>query len=89
MYIVARARVPHARRLSVRRLDTIQGVPLGLTFGSVPFMLQSSSSYTDIGVFSFASYPYSLKLLWSPVVDSVFAPDKSPPVSVVPRSCQG
>ncbi|CEO99894.1 hypothetical protein PBRA_007628 [Plasmodiophora brassicae] len=62
-------------------LYTIQGVPLGLTFGSVPFMLQSSSSYTDIGVFSFASYPYSLKLLWSPVVDSVFAPDKSPPVS--------
>eukprot|EP00474_Spongospora_subterranea_P009617 CRZ10075.1 hypothetical protein [Spongospora subterranea] len=56
-------------------LYTIQGVPLGLTFGSVPFMLQSSSSYTDIGVFSFASYPYSLKLLWSPIVDSIFSED--------------
>lgn len=53
----------------------IQGVPLGLTFGSVPFLLQESSSYTDIGVFSFAAYPYSLKLLWSPIVDSVFVKD--------------
>ena len=50
----------------------IQGVPLGLTFGSVPFLLQESASFRDIGIFSLAAYPYSLKLFWSPVVDAIF-----------------
>jgi MFS transporter, PAT family, solute carrier family 33 (acetyl-CoA transportor), member 1 len=27
----------------------------------------------QIGIFSIASYPYSFKLLWSPVVDSVYS----------------
>lgn len=53
-------------------LYTIQGVPTGLVFGSIPFLIQQSSSYTALGIFSFASYPYSLKLLWSPIVDSLF-----------------
>ena len=38
-----------------------------------PFLLQSRASYTAIGLFSVASYPYSFKLLWSPVVDSVYS----------------
>ncbi|KAL6070226.1 Solute carrier family 33 member 1 [Balamuthia mandrillaris] len=54
-------------------LYMIQGVPLGLTLGSLPFLIQNKSSYTQIGVFSLASYPYSLKLLWSPLVDGVFS----------------
>ena len=37
-----------------------------------PFLLQSKASYTAIGVFSLASYPYSFKLLWSPIVDSLY-----------------
>lgn len=53
-------------------LYAIQGVPLGLSLGSIPFLLQNVASYTDIGIFSFAVYPYSLKLLWSPVVDAVY-----------------
>jgi MFS transporter, PAT family, solute carrier family 33 (acetyl-CoA transportor), member 1 len=39
-----------------------------------PFMLQSRLSYTQMGVFSVAAYPYSLKLLWSPVVDALYWP---------------
>ena len=35
-------------------------------------MLQSKLSYTQVGVFSMAATPYSLKLLWSPIVDSCF-----------------
>ena len=50
--------------------DCLQGVPLGLCLGSVPFLLQQSVSYTALGYFSLCSWPYSLKLLWSPVVDS-------------------
>lgn len=37
-----------------------------------PFLLQSKASYTQIGIFSVASYPYSFKLLWSPIVDSIY-----------------
>ncbi len=38
-----------------------------------PFLLQSKASYTQIGIFSVASYPYSFKLLWSPIVDSIYS----------------
>lgn len=36
-------------------------------------MLQAKASYTQIGIFSLATYPYSFKLFWSPVVDSVYS----------------
>lgn len=52
----------------------LQGIPMGLAGGSVPFLLKSHLSYGQIGVFSLASYPYSLKLLWSPIVDAVWSP---------------
>lgn len=52
----------------------LQGVPMGLASGSVPFLLKSYLSYGQLGVFSLASYPYSLKLLWSPIVDAVWSP---------------
>ncbi|KAL8829867.1 MAG: hypothetical protein Q9170_005990 [Blastenia crenularia] len=52
----------------------LQGIPMGLAIGSVPFLLKSHLSYGQIGVFSLASYPYSLKLLWSPIVDAVWSP---------------
>lgn len=45
----------------------------GLTMGSIPFLLQSKASYTEIGIFSLSSYPYSLKLFWSPIVDAIFS----------------
>ena len=38
-----------------------------------PFLLQAKASYTAIGIFSLASYPYSFKLLWSPLVDSIYS----------------
>ncbi|OAQ99408.1 hypothetical protein LLEC1_07934 [Akanthomyces lecanii] len=52
----------------------LQGIPMGLAMGSVPFLLKNHMSYGEIGVFSLASYPYSLKLLWSPFVDAVWSP---------------
>ena len=52
----------------------LQGIPMGLAAGSVPFLLKSHLSYGQIGVFTLASYPYSLKLLWSPIVDAVWSP---------------
>ncbi|KZV95602.1 MFS general substrate transporter [Exidia glandulosa HHB12029] len=55
-------------------LYLIQGVPLGLSLGSIPFILRAKLSYSQLGVFALSAYPYSLKLLWSPVVDSLFVP---------------
>lgn len=53
-------------------LYLIQGVPLGLALGSIPFILKEHLSYSQLATFALSSYPYSLKLLWSPIVDAVF-----------------
>lgn len=53
-------------------LYLLQGVPVGLAFGLIPFILKLKLSYAQVGVFSLAAYPYSLKLLWSPIVDSMY-----------------
>lgn len=55
-------------------LYLLQGIPVGLGFGSVPFLLKAKLSYSQVALFSLASYPYSLKLLWSPVVDAIYHP---------------
>lgn len=55
-------------------LYAVQGMPMGLVFGSVPFLLKdAATSYADLALFSFASMPYSVKLLIAPVVDSVYS----------------
>jgi len=46
---------------------------MGLAGGSVPFLLKPHLSYSQIGIFSLAIYPYSLKLLWSPIVDAIWS----------------
>ncbi|KAH9921404.1 MFS general substrate transporter [Fomitopsis serialis] len=55
-------------------LYLIQGFPLGLALGSLPFLLREHLSYSQLATFSLASYPYSLKLFWSPIVDAVYTP---------------
>lgn len=54
----------------------VQGIPVGLAFGTIPFLLKSmakETSFTSLGLFSIATYPYSLKILWSPIVDSIYS----------------
>lgn len=56
-------------------LYLVQGIPVGLAFGTIPFLLKSmakETSFTTLGIFSIATYPYSLKILWSPIVDSIY-----------------
>ncbi|KAL7309500.1 hypothetical protein PS15m_010371 [Mucor circinelloides] len=55
-------------------LYLLQGIPIGLCFGSIPFLLKAKLSYSQIAIFSLSSWPYSLKLLWSPIVDAVYTP---------------
>lgn len=53
-------------------LYVLQGIPLGLA-GSIPLILQSRNiSYTDQAFFSLVFWPFSLKLLWAPLVDAVY-----------------
>mmetsp|Transcript_2155 Transcript_2155/g.5419 ORF Transcript_2155/g.5419 Transcript_2155/m.5419 type:complete len:469 (-) Transcript_2155:724-2130(-) len=53
-------------------LYCFQGIPLGLAGGSLPFLLKQHLSYTQVGIFSLVSYPFSLKFLWSPLIDAYF-----------------
>ncbi|TRY96334.1 hypothetical protein DNTS_021832 [Danionella cerebrum] len=53
-------------------LYVLQGIPLGLA-GSIPLILQSKNvSYKDQAYFSFVFWPFSLKLFWAPLVDSLY-----------------
>lgn len=55
-------------------LYLLQGIPLGLTFGTLPFLLKPRLSYSALAAFALSTWPYSLKLFWSPVVDAWFVP---------------
>ena len=49
-------------------LYTLQGIPMGLC-GSIPLILKEKGvSYESLSLFSLVSLPFSLKLLWAPVV---------------------
>ena len=54
-------------------LYTLQGIPMGLT-QAVGLSLASHKGITmdEQGMFSLVSWPFSLKLLWAPIVDSLF-----------------
>ncbi|XP_043926439.1 acetyl-coenzyme A transporter 1-like [Protopterus annectens] len=68
-------KLPHEELRSILLLlflYVLQGIPLGLA-GSIPLILQSrNASYTDQAFFSFVFWPFSLKLLWAPLVDAVY-----------------
>lgn len=53
-------------------LYVLQGIPLGMA-GSIPMILQNKNvSYKQQAMFSFVYWPFSLKLLWAPIVDAAF-----------------
>ncbi|XP_057666812.1 acetyl-coenzyme A transporter 1 [Diorhabda carinulata] len=54
-------------------LYTLQGIPIGLS-AAIPMILQNRGvSYKQQAEFSFVTWPFSLKLLWAPIVDSIFS----------------
>ncbi|XP_055624324.1 acetyl-coenzyme A transporter 1 [Toxorhynchites rutilus septentrionalis] len=53
-------------------LYLLQGIPIGLA-SAIPMMLQNrGASYKQQAEFSFAHWPFSMKLLWAPIVDSLY-----------------
>ena len=54
-------------------LYILQGVILGFTT-SIPLYLTSyKASWKQQGTFSWVSYPFSFKILWAPIIDSVYS----------------
>ncbi|CAH0564191.1 unnamed protein product [Brassicogethes aeneus] len=54
-------------------LYTLQGIPLGLS-AAIPMILQNKgATYKQQAEFSFVTWPFSLKLLWAPIVDSIYS----------------
>ncbi|OQR98510.1 acetyl-coenzyme A transporter [Achlya hypogyna] len=53
-------------------LYTLQGIPMGLS-SSIPFLLQEKVGYAEQATFSLVSWPFSLKLLWAPIVDAIYS----------------
>ncbi len=63
------------RMMAMMLLGFSSGFPLLLVFGTLNLWLKDSGvPLTMIGLFSLAKTPYSLKWLWSPIVDRVNLP---------------
>lgn len=63
------------RMLILMALGFTSGFPFLLVFGTLSFWLKDLDiSYTLIGAFSLVKIPYSLKWVWSPIVDNVKLP---------------
>nr|XP_039263177.1 acetyl-coenzyme A transporter 1-like [Styela clava]XP_039263178.1 acetyl-coenzyme A transporter 1-like [Styela clava] len=53
-------------------LYVLQGLPLGLA-GSIPMILAGKNvDYHQQALFSFVFWPFSIKLLWAPIVDGAY-----------------
>jgi len=54
-------------------LYTLQGIPMGFS-AAVPLILKErGATFSDIALFSVCSLPFSAKLFWAPIVDSVYS----------------
>ena len=54
-------------------LYILQGIPLGLA-RSVPILLQTKKvGYRQQALFSLVGWPFSIKLLWAPVIDTIYS----------------
>ncbi|KAL7035903.1 hypothetical protein ACKWTF_008619 [Chironomus riparius] len=53
-------------------LYLLQGVPQGISL-AIPILLQNrGATYSEQAQFSISYFPFGLKLLWAPVIDSIF-----------------
>jgi MFS transporter, PAT family, solute carrier family 33 (acetyl-CoA transportor), member 1 len=50
----------------------LQGLPMGLSVSVPLFLASRGASFTDQALFSLSSWPYSLKVLWAPLVDALW-----------------
>jgi len=84
MRLLARAREGFAlytdrRMLAILGMGLASGLPLPLTTSTLSYWLSKAGvDKTTIGLFALVGIPYSLKFLWSPVLDHVRIPILGP-----------
>ncbi|EAN30993.2 Acetyl-coenzyme A transporter 1 family protein [Theileria parva strain Muguga] len=49
-------------------LYILQGIPIGIQ-NTIPIMLNNRVSYSKIAILSLVTFPFSIKLLWAPILD--------------------
>ncbi|RYG58862.1 hypothetical protein EON64_20860, partial [archaeon] len=55
-------------------LYMLQGIPMGLC-ASIPLLLkEKGSSYEALSLFSLVTTPFSMKIIWAPIVDTYYIP---------------
>jgi PAT family beta-lactamase induction signal transducer AmpG len=63
------------RQLAILAMGFASGLPLALTGATLQIWLtESGVSLTDVGLFALVGFSYSLKFLWSPVLDRIPLP---------------
>ncbi|MBF0368322.1 MAG: AmpG family muropeptide MFS transporter [Magnetococcales bacterium] len=74
-WIEASAVYLERRVVAILFLGFSSGLPLALTFGTLSlWMAEYGVSRTTIGLFALAGTPYTLKFLWSPLIDRMPLP---------------
>eukprot|EP00927_Polykrikos_kofoidii_P067290 TRINITY_DN6279_c0_g1_i2.p1 TRINITY_DN6279_c0_g1~~TRINITY_DN6279_c0_g1_i2.p1 ORF type:complete len:500 (-),score=51.77 TRINITY_DN6279_c0_g1_i2:203-1669(-) len=53
-------------------LYVLQGIPMGLGKAIPMILKERGATYSELGTYSFQSLPFSLKLLWAPLVDTLY-----------------
>jgi hypothetical protein len=53
-------------------LYSLQGFVIGLFLETLQIRLKREFSFSEVGIFLLCSYPFSLKVLWSPIVDTYY-----------------
>ena len=54
-------------------LYVLQGIPIGLS-ASIPIILQEKKiGYRQQALFSLVTWPFTIKLLWAPIIDSIYS----------------
>jgi PAT family acetyl-CoA transporter-like MFS transporter 1 len=51
-------------------LYSLQGLIIGLLLDTMQIQLKLNFTYSEVGIFLLCSYPFSLKIIWSPIVDT-------------------
>lgn len=53
-------------------LYSLQGFLIGVFLETIQIKLKKDFSYAEIGVYLLCTYPFSLKVFWSPIVDTYY-----------------
>ena len=51
-------------------LYAMQGVPFGIAISTLPLILKKYLTYSEIGIISLSSLPFSTKFLFCPIVET-------------------